>query len=165
MSKKHTSQVATGSQAISLVAIKAISSLVEKELKARAKTEEIAPGVYNVDEVIRVIAGVTRAPDTSVTEKFDYGNFVRDVLLLYASHVTDGEGWLNQILGESSYFVEQLTSPKTRETALQAIKPELVEQWERLQKINKERAPLKLVPRAGATSVVGQLLPVDESSA
>lgn len=144
-------------------------SLIEKEMKVRKDLnygkDEIPPGIYSIDDVLHVRANLTKAPDTEVAERFDYGAIVRTVLLLYASRVQGGAAWLELLFGDGSEFIATLCTPEKRKAAEAFIDADLAERWDRMMRVNKERIEMPLVSRSGTASVVGTIAKHDETSA
>lgn len=156
MTKKTTSQQESGYPGISSIALKAISKLAEQGLK---DSGDIEPGQYPVSGTFRVEATLIKGAPTSANERFDYGAVVRNIILLYANDVPDGVSWLRLLLHKDGRYMQLLCSDKS-EAAIANIKPELLELWMKMEKDAKANIPLKKVPRAGNTTVVGTIEPV-----
>ena len=130
----------------------AIIKTAEKQLDAlESRDGKLKAFSSDVDCVVHVKGTVVRAADTEVTPAFKIADFLKPLLLKYATTLDNPAEWLQQIMSAVLPMVIELGS----ETVLSTVPEDLQKIW--IDNESKAKAKFQLItkksPRAGNTSV------------
>lgn len=144
---------------LDIVEATAIAKMADKRLEELKKQgKKIEPGNYEFDFTLSVDGSLSRGADTEVAPSFRVESLFKAIILQYAQTVTDNpQEWLSKLLGDVLKAVIELKPDavvKTIDPDLKALYDSLVDEAKQ-----KWKDTVKKVPRAGITTVIGEMQP------
>lgn len=145
---------------LNLVEATALQKLVEKVIKkAKDGGEEIDVGAHSFNVDLNVEGTLSKGMDSSVAPTFKIENFLKAIMLKYASTLGKQEGkeWLNSLLSIKGAMGAVIKFGP--ETVVDTLPSDLIAAWDIATEAAKQHfhAVSEKVTRSGNTVVVGNL--------